>query len=96
MKVNSLKIVYALMLIENNYILPHTVSRLLDPSLHVMLMTHSECKENLSCFQDCRPAYVVLYDADVALIRGVEAYQSTIAADSDNSPVKVFFLLYGE
>lgn len=65
----------------------------LDPELHVMLMTHSEARENLSAMQDCSPAYVVLYDADITLIRAVETYQSMLPAAA--SPVKVYFILYG-
>jgi hypothetical protein len=42
--------------------------------LQVMVMTHAEAKENFCCLQDCRPAYVVLYDLDVALIRSLETY----------------------
>ena len=66
----------------------------LDPALHVMLMTHAEARENLSAMQDCSPAYVVLYDADITLIRAVETYQSMLPATA--SPVKVYFILYGK
>lgn len=67
---------------------------MLDPALHVMLMTHGEARENLSAMQDCSPAYVVLYDADITLIRAVETYQSMLPPAA--SPVKVYFILYGE
>lgn len=59
-----------------------------------MLMTHGEARENLSAMQDCSPAYVVLYDADITLIRAVETYQSMLPPAA--SPVKVYFILYGE
>lgn len=70
----------------------HTAG-VLDPELHVTLMTHSEARENLSVMQDYSPAYVVLYDADITLIRAVEAHQSMLPAAA--SPVKVYFILYG-
>ena len=65
----------------------------LDPNLHVILMTQTEAKENLSVMQDTHPAYVVLYDPDITLIRRVEAYQSTLPV---GTALKVYFLLYGE
>jgi hypothetical protein len=65
----------------------------LDPDLHVVIMTHSEAKENFTKLHDCCPAYVVLYDPDITIIRTIETYQSAQPAEAP--PVKVYFLLYG-
>lgn len=62
--------------------------------LQVLVMTHSEARENFSCMQDCRPAYVVLYDLDVTLIRTLETYQSMQPAEV--TPVKVYCIMYGK
>jgi hypothetical protein len=72
---------------------PYTAS-VLDPDLHVVIMTHSEAKENFTTLHDCCPAYVVLYDPDITIIRTIETYQSMQPAEAP--PVKVYFLLYGK
>jgi hypothetical protein len=72
---------------------PCTAS-VLDPDLHVVIMTHTEAKENFTTLHDCCPAYVVLYDPDITIIRTIETYQSMQPAEAP--PVKVYFLLYGK
>lgn len=65
-----------------------------DLDLQVLVMTHTEARENLNYMHDCRPAYVVLYDLDVSLIRSIETYQSMLPAST--APVKVYCIMYGK
>lgn len=57
-------------------------------------MTHSEAKDSFTALRDCAPAYVVLYDPDITLIRYIETYQAGLPAHSP--PVRVYFILYGK
>jgi hypothetical protein len=66
----------------------------LDPGLHVSMVTHSEVRDSYVALRDHSPAYVVLYDPDITLIRCIEAYQSTLPPQAP--AVKVYFILYGE
>lgn len=66
----------------------------LDPDLHLMFITHSEAKERFTVLHDCCPAYVVLYDPDITIIRTIETYQASLPFSVP--PVKVYFLLYGK
>lgn len=65
--------------------------RSLDPDLHFIVMTHAQAAERFSLFADLRPSTVVLYDPDVAVVRAVEAYQTTTTL-----PMKLYFMLYGK
>ena len=49
---------------------------LLDPSLHVVIATVDTVKNAGSFLEYQQPAYVVLYDADVAVVRMLEAYNA--------------------
>lgn len=66
----------------------------LDPDLHLMLMTHSEVKGSFTTLQDCSPAYVVLFDPDVSIIRAIETYQSALPPSLPS--VRVYFVMYGK
>jgi hypothetical protein len=66
----------------------------LDPGLHVTMVTHSEVRDSYVALRDHSPAYVVLYDPDITLIRCIEAYQSTLPPQAP--AVKVYFILYGK
>jgi hypothetical protein len=50
--------------------------------------------ERFEIFRDIQPSYVILYDADIAVVRGIEAYQSSLP--KEEHPVKVYFLMYGK
>lgn len=63
----------------------------LDPSLHLVVMTHAQAAENFSLLSDVRPSCVILYDPEVAIIRAIEAHQAALT-----TPLKLYFLLYGE
>lgn len=67
-------------------------SRVLD-ELHLMFITHSDAKERFTVLHDCCPAYVLLYDPDISIIRTIETYQASRTIEVP--PVKVYFLLYG-
>ena len=59
----------------------------------MFLQIRIQALERFDVFRDIQPSYVVLYDADIAVIRGIEAYQSTLS--KGDKPVKVYFLMYG-
>ena len=59
----------------------------------VYFQNRIQALERFDVFRDIQPSYVVLYDADIAVIRGIEAYQSTLSRGE--KPVKVYFLMYG-
>ena len=61
--------------------------------LSIFLLIWMQALERFDVFRDIQPSYVVLYDADIAVIRGIEAYQSTLSRG--DRPVKVYFLMYG-
>lgn len=63
----------------------------LDPTLHLVVMTHAQVGENFSLLSDVRPSCVILYDPEVAIIRAIEAHQAVVT-----TPLKLYFLLYGE
>ena len=67
---------------------------LLDPDLSITIMTHSDIKGNYSSLYDFCPAYVVLYDPDISIIRSIETYQSQLRPEAP--AVKVYFILYGQ
>jgi hypothetical protein len=67
---------------------------LIDPDLHVIMMTHAEATSSCNVFSDVRPAYVVLCDPDVTLIRNMETYQANNSR-GHAEPLRVYFILYG-
>lgn len=70
---------------------------LLDSSLNVTMLTHSQCAEQFNPFLDLCPAYIILLDPDVTIIRMIEAYQADMCNGKEHTPVtKVFFLMYEE
>lgn len=62
-----------------------------DDDLHMILMTIYEAKKNLTLLEDLQPAYIILYDPDITMIRTIEAYQALIS-----NKVKVYFMVYGK
>ena len=65
-------------------------SSYLDPALNVTVMTQMRALELFDILSDVKPAYVILYDPDVTLVRNIEIYQSK----NEGERVKVYFLLY--
>lgn len=80
---------------------PELEFSLLDPDLHVMMTTQIQLKESLCLLADFQPAFIILYDPDVHVIRSIEAQQAQFQSKYTRSsmkapqPVKVFFLMYG-
>ena len=70
---------------------PRLHVRLLDPALHLMMVTHAEATQRASLLSEVQPSVVVLYDPEVSVVRAVEAYQASLA-----SPIKVYFMMYGK
>lgn len=70
----------------------------LDPSLHLTITTIDELKGAPGYLEDCAPAYVVLYDCDVATMRAVEVYHANCAAgdgpSTPRAPLRVYLLAY--
>lgn len=75
---------------------PPQAARFVDTSdeLIVHVTTHHQLRESWSLLRDVQPASIVLYDADVRIIRQIEAYQSSMAVTQP--PVRVYFLAYGK
>lgn len=75
---------------------PPQAARFVDISdeLIVHVTTHHQLRESWSLLRDVQPATIVLYDADVRIIRQIEAYQSSMAVTQP--PVRVYFLAYGK
>ena len=72
----------------------HTAS-LLDPSLHLTIASIDAITGGASYIDDIAPAYVVLYDTDVTVMRMVEVYHANSAvAGSSLPPLRVFLLSY--
>jgi DNA excision repair protein ERCC-4 len=65
-------------------------SALIEPRFRIHIMTHTEAKSKLTLFDDYQPSYIILYDADVYLIRRIELY----GHGRHLIPPKVYFLLY--
>lgn len=64
----------------------------LENDLHMVIITHAQVKDNyLTCLQQINPRYIILYDADVYIVRAIEAYQSLLRFS-----MKVFFFAYGK
>eukprot|EP01031_Cornospumella_fuschlensis_P029931 gene29931-36146_t len=48
-------------------------------SLRLVFVTHGQVKcQTLTLFKEHQPSYIVLYDADVEIVRTIEVYQSTL------------------
>jgi ERCC4-type nuclease len=60
--------------------------------LLVHVVTHNHLREHWSLLRDFQPETILLYDADVRIIRQIEVYQSTMPVDQP--PVRVFFFAY--
>lgn len=75
---------------------PPQAARFVDTSdeLIVHVTTHHQLRESWSLLRDVQPASIVLYDADVRIIRQIEAYQSSMVVTQP--PVRVYFLAYGK
>lgn len=75
---------------------PPQAARFVDiaDELIVHVTTHHQLRESWSLLRDVQPATIVLYDADVRIIRQIEAYQSSMAVTQP--PVRVYFLAYGK
>ena len=70
---------------------------LLDPTLHLTLLTHSQCTDAYSPLSDLQPAYIVLLDPEVSIIRMIETYQAERNHyQAPQPPTKVYFLMYEE
>eukprot|EP00607_Mallomonas_marina_P005908 CAMPEP_0182425664 /NCGR_PEP_ID=MMETSP1167-20130531/12140_1 /TAXON_ID=2988 /ORGANISM="Mallomonas Sp, Strain CCMP3275" /LENGTH=423 /DNA_ID=CAMNT_0024606567 /DNA_START=1 /DNA_END=1272 /DNA_ORIENTATION=+ len=67
-------------------------SEILEPSLRVLMLTHAAAKSRTMLLEDTRPDYIIMYDADIQLIREVEVYGASVMS-SQPSP-KVYFLIY--
>lgn len=68
---------------------------LLDPDFHVLMYTHAQVLSMANVMEDLRPQYVVLYDAEVSIVRAIEVFQAGISSvNTDTKPVKVYFLMY--
>lgn len=63
----------------------------LDPNLFITIQTHSQLQDNFCWISEFQPTYIILYDADVELIRNIESYQSTI-----EQQIQLYFLVYGK
>ena len=50
--------------------------------------------ERFDVLRDTQPSFIILYDPEISIIRGIEGYQSSIP--QGEVPVKVFFLMYGK
>mmetsp|Transcript_18847 Transcript_18847/g.31436 ORF Transcript_18847/g.31436 Transcript_18847/m.31436 type:complete len:475 (+) Transcript_18847:1828-3252(+) len=71
---------------------------LLDPSLNVTLLTHSQCIDAYCPLRDLSPSYIILLDPEVAIIRMIETYQAGLKQNMQvpRAPTKVYFLMYQE
>ncbi|RYG69230.1 hypothetical protein EON64_03250 [archaeon] len=70
------------------------VSELKDDAnaMRLVFVTHSQVKsESLSLFKEQQPRCIILYDADVEIVRTIEVYQSMLGYI-----LKVYFLVYGK
>ena len=61
-----------------------------DSPLFITIKTHSQVKEDYTWLSSLQPSTIILYDADVEVIRNIEAYQSTIPTQQ----LKLYFLVY--
>ncbi len=61
---------------------------LIDPNQRVLILTHSQWKENVTVLSDTQPSDVVLYDPDIAIIRSLEVYQA-----SRRRAMHIYFLM---
>lgn len=58
--------------------------------LQMMILTHAQLKDHyLTSLRETAPSHIILYDADVYIVRAIEAYQSTL-----NDLIKVYFFAY--
>lgn len=64
---------------------------MLDPDLHITVITHAQAQESYTLLADHRPTCIILYDPEVSIIRAVELYQA-----NTETPLKLYFLLYGK
>jgi DNA excision repair protein ERCC-4 len=68
---------------------------LLDPSLNITLLTHSQCVDEYCPLWDLTPSYIVLVDPEVSIIRLIETYQADLCSRQEaRAPTKVYFLMY--
>eukprot|EP01038_Epipyxis_sp_PR26KG_P009087 gene9087-12256_t len=61
----------------------------LDPDFHISVVTQNQINQNFSLLFDMQPAYIILYDSDIAVMRTIEAYQATTPVI-----IKLYCLLY--
>lgn len=62
---------------------------LFEPESSIIILTHNNANQQYDFMSDINPEYVILYDPDVALVRSIESYQSTI-----DTIIKIYFLVY--
>ena len=58
---------------------------------HIIVATVKDAQDRHDLLSSIQPAYIVLYDADVEVIRMIETYQAGL-----EKPLKVYLLMYGE
>eukprot|EP01041_Mallomonas_annulata_P000717 gene717-1382_t len=63
---------------------------MVEPRLRIVVMTHSYAKSRATLFSDMKPSYVIMYDADIQLIREIEVYSVSTCMFTP----KVYFLIY--
>lgn len=66
-------------------------AQLLDPELHLTIVTHAMWREvAANILSDIQPLHVILYDPDISIIRALEVYQASACR-----PVKIHFMMLG-
>ena len=58
---------------------------------HIIVATVKDVQDRHDLLSSIQPAYIVLYDADVEVIRMIETYQAGL-----ENPLKVYLLMYGK
>ena len=58
---------------------------------HIIVATVKDAQDRHDLLSSIQPAYIVLYDADVEVIRMIETYQAGL-----EMPLKVYLLMYGK
>lgn len=71
----------------------HVTSSFLVDDLMVEIVTHEQMQAHYYLLRDWQPRHIVLYDAEVRILRQIEAYQSSMPL---SSPLRVHFLVYGK
>ena len=65
-------------------------SGFLEDQPHIIVLTHSEAARMGDIVHELSPRYVILYDADVELVRSLEVHAATSAL-----PIRIYMLVYG-